>query len=476
MNWKLIGKIAAVGLVSLLLLIPVAQVESLTHERQALRDQVVADLAKGVGYAQVVHGPLVVVPYERTVRSWVEATKEQERHLVEEKVTGQLVFVPQSLDVEGNASIEERSRGIYKSRFFTFTGALRGEFYLEPNYGIKEDVADYRFAAPYLVLGVSDIRGIRPDSTLQWGASNVPFQPNPFPVGERGAGLEGALSAGMHALLPAPTLTATGATLPFAISLALQGTGQLQFVPVGRTSGIHLASNWAHPNFGGEFLPTKHAIGASGFDATWETSHFATNIEGLINNCRTPNPAACSELSAKTVGVSFVDPVDHYLQSERATKYAFLFVGLTFAVFFLFEVLRRFSVHPVQYGLVGLALAVFFLLLLSLSEHLGFALAYAMSAGASVALIGYYVIPILGSVPLAAGFSFALSGLYAVLYCILGSEDYALVTGALVVFTVLCLAMGLTRRVNWSKFGQAVSPEAALPKAASAESATPGAA
>jgi inner membrane protein len=168
-----------------------------------------------------------------------------------------------------------------------------------------------------------------------------------------------------------------------------------------------------------------------------------------------PTAADCADFTGRHFGVSFIDPVDQYLKSERAVKYGFLFILLTFAGFFLLEVLRRFSVHPVQYGLVGLALALFFLLLLSFSEHIGFAAAYAVSALACVGLIAYYVTHVLGSRAHGAGFGAALAALYALLYAILGSEDYALLTGSVLVFALLALVMVLTRRVNWSGVGSA---------------------
>jgi inner membrane protein len=165
--------------------------------------------------------------------------------------------------------------------------------------------------------------------------------------------------------------------------------------------------------------------------------------------------------------VSFIDPIDHYLKSERASKYAFLFIGLTFAAFFLFEVLRRFSVHPIQYGLVGLALAVFFLLLLSLSEQLGFALAYLISAAACVALIAYYVAHVVRDRRLGALFGAALGAMYGMLYAILSAEDYALLMGSLVVFGVLGVIMVLTRRVNWAQFGKVPELGASSPSGSS---------
>ena len=164
-----------------------------------------------------------------------------------------------------------------------------------------------------------------------------------------------------------------------------------------------------------------------------------------------PSNKSCADFGARHFGVSFVDPVDQYLKSERAAKYAFLFIGLTFAGFFVFEVLRRFSVHPVQYGLVGLSLALFFLLLISFSEHIGFAAAYAVSAAACVGLITFYVRHALGSRPHALGFGGALAALYGLLYGILSSEDYALLMGSLLVFGLLAAVMVLTRKVNWAQ-------------------------
>jgi inner membrane protein len=225
-------------------------------------------------------------------------------------------------------------------------------------------------------------------------------------------------------------------------------------VPVGRESRVHLTSDWPHPSFIGEFLPVKREISSAGFDASWQTSFFATNMEDVLSRCADAK-SGCDALVQDHFGVSFIDPVDQYLKSERAAKYAFLFIGLTFAGFFLTEVLRRVSVHPIQYGLVGLALAMFFLLLLSLSEHMGFGLAYLVAAAACVGLISYYVRYVLGSLGQGMAFGAALASLYALLYGILSSEDYALLMGSLLVFGLLAMVMVLTRRVSWSNLGEA---------------------
>lgn len=457
MNFRLAAKLAAVFFVSLFLLVPVAQVESLVRERQALRDQVVTDIAKSAGYAQTVTGPFLVLPYERIVRTWTEDSNDKTRKLVESVNAGTLVFLPKVFDVRGKLATETRSRGIYEARVFSFTGDLAGEFRLEPNYGVTEPLADYTFGRPYVVLGLSDVRGIGAGLGLTVDGEAVPVEPGTSPTGaSHGAPLGGVVGGGVHALLPNLEKSESPRSLRFSIHLGLQGTGEFRVAPVGRESRVSLASNWPHPSFVGDFLPKTRTVTSAGFEAAWDTSFFATNLEGLVERCRSDGAnGACAELGGRNFGVSFIDPVDHYLQSERATKYAFLFIGLTFAAFFLLEVLGKRNVHGIQYGLVGLALAVFFLLLLSLAEHLGFAKAYLISASVSVALIGYYVVPLLGKSTRGLAFGGALGALYGVLYGILRSEDYALLAGSAVVFGVLGLVMVLTRRVNWSSFGQA---------------------
>lgn len=465
MNFRLIVKIAAVFFVSLLVLVPINAVESLVSERQALRDRVVTDMAKSAGYAQTVAGPFLVVPYDKIVRTWSEDGVTKERRLIESVVRGNIVLLPEALDVVGQLDIEERARGIYRARVFSLGAKLSGSFSVEPNYGVREALGDYTFGAPYLALGLSDVRGIGSGLSLRIGDQETPFAPSVAPPGaSHASALSSVLVGGVHAPLAPPANVATPRNFAFAIDLPLHGTGNFRVTPVGRETSVALRSNWPHPSFIGEFLPRSRAIGPKGFEAAWTTSFFATNLESLAERCAAgDSEGACRELGARNFGVDFVDPVDHYLKSERATKYAFLFVALTFAAFFLVEVLRQKAVHAVQYGLVGLALAVFFLLLLSLSEHLGFASAYAISSVVSVLLIGYYVVPIVGGWRGALGFAGGLGALYGTLYAILDSEDYALLTGSLVVFAVLGLVMTLTRRIDWSAFGRGVPTQPPSP-------------
>jgi inner membrane protein len=209
----------------------------------------------------------------------------------------------------------------------------------------------------------------------------------------------------------------------------------------------------SNPSFNGQYLPVQHQIGTAGFTAQWSASFFSTNLEEALRRCVEDN-GSCDEFNSRVLGVSFVDPVDRYLETDRALKYAFLFISLTFAGFFLFEVLKKLAVHPIQYSLVGAALALFYLLLLSLSEHLGFALAYVLSSGVCVALIGFYVSGILGSARRGIGFAGGLAALYGALYVLLSADDYALLMGSALLFGLLAVVMVLTRGVDWSSPGR----------------------
>ena len=276
---------------------------------------------------------------------------------------------------------------------------------------------------PRLVLGVSDPHGIRSVSPLVASGAERPFAP--------GSG-DSAVAAGVHVLLP-ELRAAEARSLDFAYSLLLAGSGALAVAPLGSNTSVTMRSDWAHPSFAGRFLPLKHEIGAEGFSAEWKVSQYAA-----------PGTANRQELA-----VSFIEPAGLYQQLERASKYGFLFIGLTFAAFLLFELLRRLAIHPIQYLLVGLALAMFFLLLTALSEHIPFAAAYAIATFSCVGLISVYLVRVLRSAFSGLAFGTALAALYAMLYALLKAEDYSLIGGSLLLFGLLAVVMLATRRVDW---------------------------
>ncbi|NWA01950.1 cell envelope integrity protein CreD [Pseudomonas gingeri] len=444
MNRSLAIKLGAIALLMLLLLIPLIMIDGMIDERQNLRDGVLEDIARSSSYSQLLSGPVLVVPYRQTVREWKTDAK-GDRFQQTSETSGRLYFLPERFELDGKVQTELRSRGIYEARLFHASNHISGTFALPAQLGISEDFADYRFDEPYLAVGISDIRGIENALTLQLGSQQLEFLP----------GTQVSwLGDGVHVTLPRVD-GREEKRLDFAFDLALQGTGQLQVMPVGKTSTVHLSADWPHPSFIGNYLPTQREINDQGFSANWQTSFFSTNLHEALNQCL--ETTRCEAFKARSFGVSFIEPVDQYLKSDRAIKYALLFIALTFAGFFLFEVLKRLAVHPIQYALVGAALAFFYLLLLSLSEHLGFGLAYVLSAGACVGLIGFYVCHVLRSLSHGLGFAAALAALYGLLYGLLSAEDYALLMGSLLLFGLLGVFMVLTRKLDWYGIGQARS-------------------
>ena len=442
MNRSLALKLGAIALLILLLLIPLLMIDGVIDERQQLRDGVLEDIARSSSYSQQLSGPVMVVPYRKVIHNWKINDKTNQRYDDPHEERGRLYFLPERFELDGQVQTELRARGIYEARLFHADNRIDGHFSLPAQLGIKEDFTDYRFDAPFLAVGISDIRGIENALKLEFEGQRLDFVPGTQ---------VGWLGEGVRVTLPVLD-TSQNTELAFAFDMRLQGTGSLQVLPVGKTSSVSLSANWPHPSFIGNFLPAKREINDQGFNADWQTTFFSTNLQDAMSRCVAGND--CAAFNGRSFGVSFIDPVDQYLKSDRAIKYALLFIVLTFAGFFLFEVLKRLAVHPVQYALVGVALAFFYLLLLSLSEHIGFALAYLLSASGCVLLIGFYVCHVLHSVRHGLSFSAGLAALYGLLYGLLSAEDYALLMGSLLLFGLLGVFMVLTRNLDWYGIGQ----------------------
>lgn len=431
-------KLIAMVVLAAFLMLALSSIRSLVAERQARRDGAVQDIARSSSGEQQLAGPVLIVPYRRVISD----LNHDGRHYLEERaVAGELRFLPESLDIDGNMPTERRARGIYEVRIYRADLHVTARFKVPAHYGVTEDLAHYTFERPLLVMGVTDTRGIGNASKAM--VNGQPLQLLP------GSGVN-LLSVGAHAQLP-PVDADNPGELQVAIDFSLLGTSQLRIVPVGRQTRVRLGSNWASPGFVGDFLPVQYKVDARGFSAQWSTSFFATNLEEVIAKCH--EKSYCPDFAGRQFGVSLVDPVDQYLKTERAIKYALLFILLPFAVFSVFDLLKRLRVHPIQYGLVGTALALFYLLLLSLSEHVGFGAAYVLSAGACAGLIGFYVSQVLRSAAWGIGFAGGLGILYACLFGVLSAEDFALLMGSLLLFAVLAAVMVLTRRVDWFSVG-----------------------
>lgn len=439
-------KILLIGGLSIALMIPLILIDGLITERSQYRYQVENEIANTWSGTQTVVGPVLAVPYQvrRTDQVWDEDEKQYRSQVIDSWYTQYVM--PEELNIDSQAQTEERSRGIYSVPVYTselaFSGRFSG-FTLNRHRDSMGEVVGV--GEPFLVLSVTDLRGLGSSPNIDWQGKTIGFEP--------GTQMAGLIS-GMHAKLPEITET-TNFTADFNIAFQLRGSQSLQIVAVGDQTTADMQSAWPHPRFFGHFLPSTRGISDTGFTARWDVSAFATNSLDKFSRC---SGGDCYDLMGSAFGVDFVQPVDVYTKSERAVKYGILFIVLTFAAFFLIELMARLRLHIVQYGLVGCALAMFYLLLLSLSEHMAFILAYFIANIGCCSLLGLYLSTAMHS--RAKGWSYAacISLLYWMLYAILRSEDFALLMGCLLLFAALAVVMLLTRKVDWYSVSQRLTP------------------
>jgi inner membrane protein len=429
-------KIGVVALLAAALFVPVNMIQGLVAERQARRNEAVAGIAEGWGKAQVVGGPYLALPYERR---WTEVKQElvdgKLRESRTERKEANVARLPlASVDWNVDAALSEKARGIYKARLYNATLKANGAFTLPARGSLEDGASQYRWYVPRLVIGVADPNGIRTAGAARIDSREASFSPG---SGDFYAG--GSPMGGLHLPMPELAPGEQPKKLSFAFTLELAGSESFAIAPYGVDTAVAMKADWPHPSFQGRYLPARHDIDGTGFSAAWKVSRLSSQGVG---GC----PFPC--LNDQIV-VSFVEPASLYQKLERASKYGFLFIGLTFAAFVLLELLRRLAIHPVQYALVGFALAIFFLLLTALSEHIAFSYAYGVATAACVSLITFYLVRVLRSVLAGLAFGGALSALYGFLYALLRAEDYSLLGGTLLLFGLLAALMLATRRVDW---------------------------
>jgi len=424
---RLAWKAVVVAMLMVLLLIPLGMINGTIRERQDYRQQAVAAVAGSFAGPQTVAGPVLVVPYVDEVQ-YEDKDALGKPVLRINRTSKRYVLFPATMHVQGTLVPSVRRRGLHEVRVYELRSTLDASFdTMLPAVatGAKRILGD-----PYLSFSIADVRGLvgSPELTV-----------NQRPTGlSQGAGSH-RQGAGLSARIP---VLVDGERIRMAtrLKIVLGGTESLAIAPVADSNVVDLSSNWPHPQFGGRFLPRTRSIDANGFKARWELSSLAAGTQEQYRQ-------AADTLD--TLDVSLVEPVNVYSQADRASKYGVLFVMLTFVAFFMFELLKRLPIHPIQYGLVGLALAIFFLLLLSLSEHMQFWIAYLVASIACIGLLGFYLSSVLRSRVRGAGFAAGLTLLYAALYGLLVSEDNALVLGSLMLFVILAALMAVTRRIDW---------------------------
>ncbi|MBF5005518.1 cell envelope integrity protein CreD [Diaphorobacter caeni] len=468
MRFPLLTKLTALLLVIVLLMFGLSMIEGVVRDRQYYRSETERSVVQSLAGSQTLVGPII---HSSCVESWdVVSGTGKDRSVQEHRREFMLTALPENLKVRTGAVMEERARGLHKVNAYTLKAHVTAEWpglaQLQPQRSMKE--SRMQCGAPILMMGVGDARGIR-TAQMELDGKSVSLKPGTFhPIYTRG----------LHASLP-DSIRSDKDPVNVSLDLELVGTRNVSFVPIAGNNDVQMQSGWPHPSFAGRFLPSERDVSDEGFQANWRVSSLATTAQQDVRlgrrvcnagadpedqyGARTYSPqeaaVAANEVStiptqpapgcADSFSVSFVDPVNPYSLSDRAIKYGVLFIALTFVAVGLFELMKKLRVHPVQYLLVGAALCSFFLLLVSLSEHLSFGLSYAMASGACVLLLGYYASHILGGWKMGFPFGLGIALLYGMLYVLLQLEQTALVVGAIALFVVLGAVMVLTRKVNW---------------------------
>ncbi|MGF8717910.1 cell envelope integrity protein CreD [Klebsiella pneumoniae] len=419
--WKITTLIGCIVLLSL----PLMMVRELINERADYRNEVVDAIEQSTSGSQKLAGPLIAIPITETLPR-MENQKE-----VNYQRSWVYYWLPESLAVAGKQTVESRRVGIYSGQVWHNVLQIKASF--DPLRLAALRKTNIVLGQPRLVVSVGDARGI--------GAIHAPEVNGNVLSVEPGLGISGD-GAGIH--MPMPALAEDNKPLEIAFSLDLNGTGEFSLVPLGRNSELQLTSNWPHPGFLGSFLPTQREVSAAGYRAHWQSSWFANDMGSYFKDDMEIPWSRLPAFSADVMSLA-----DQYQLTDRATKYAILLIGLTFMAFFVFESLTRRPLHPMQYLLVGLSLVLFYLVLLALSEHIGFTAAWLAASLSGAVMNGIYLQAVLRGWRNSLLFVAALLLLDGVMWFLLHSEDSALLLGTGVLALALSVLMFLTRRVDW---------------------------
>jgi inner membrane protein len=403
----------------------------------------VAEVSSKWGNVQIVTGPALVVPY---THRWTETSAGGSR--INRSETRKAIFLPEQLSARGSIDSEIRSRGIFTVPVYRLALTVEGEF-ARPSFSeLDVQPAEVAWERAHLAVGISDTRAIQEETAVSWNGEKVAFLPGTGGFTDGGAGI--------HAVVG---VTNTTQRVEFSFPLSLNGSLGVYLTPFARNTVVELQSNYGHPSFQGNWLPAERSVSSSGFQAEWSVPFLGRNYPQAWR----AEKAMREAIDGSRFGVELVNPVDQYRMAERSVKYAGLFILLTFAAVWLIEVLSALRVHPFQYLMLGGALCLFYLLELSLSEHLGFPMGYAIASIAVIGMVAAYCVVALHRIRRAIVVGAGVALLYAYLYVLLMNEDYALLIGSLGLFGILAAIMYATRRVDW----YAVRARPAAPSGAS---------
>ena len=437
-------KLAVITFLMLLLLVPASMIKSVIYEREILNEQASSEVSSKWGNSQTINGPVMTIPliYEYQEK---EKTDGDEKIKTYQK-TEFFHLLPSDLSIDGKVTPQLLKRGIYESVVYESQLLISGSFGVSlkkiQEKVKQQNLKEIQLDKAFLTIGISDLRGIREQLSINWLKQPIPVQ--------SGSRIRSMIATGVTAVLP-DLAKLEVEQQKFELQLDIQGSQNLSFVPLGDITNVKLRSDWDSPSFNGSFLPDFRDVNENGFTADWKVLQLNRNIPqhwqgGNIG--QSMNEAA--------FGGTLMSTVDDYKKSVRSAKYAVMTIALTFLMFFLVEIINKRKIHPFQYALVGLGLCLFYVLLVSISEHTNFNIAYAISTVGIISMIGLYSISVHKVKKVSALLSVALAAIYAFLFVTLQLADYALLMGSIGLTLILGLTMYFTRNIDWYKLN--ISP------------------
>ncbi len=418
-------RIITIAILILFLLIPVSMIESMIGERSQLRESVVTEVSTAWSQSQTLTGPILSIPYTYHFET-------NDGDLIER--IGYAYFLPDLLTITGEVSPEVRYRNIYEVVVYTTNLNVEGTFSRPDLAAFDIGPENILWDDATITVGLSDLRGINDDVTLHWENQNYTFGP--------GTATSDVVDAGITTSIDLTSDASSNTSLSFSFALSLNGSRSLHFTPLGQETTVTLHSVWADPSFDGAFLPDERMVSVDGFSASWKVLHLNRNYPQAWLGQQ-------HSVAASSFGVRLLIPVDAYQKSTRSAKYAIMFILLTFVSFFFVEVMNSKRIHPIQYIMIGFALSIFYVLQLSISEHLNFNIAFILSSIAITVLITLYSIALFKNKRLTLLTAALLSLMYGFIYTVLQLQDYALLIGSLGLFLVLASFMYLSRKIDW---------------------------
>lgn len=429
-------RIVAIALIALGMTIPLGMVKGVISERHYYYDSVISEISSLWGAQQTISGPILVVPFiekYETEEQVKNAAGEVKTKLNKRFIRRHAVLLPNDLNIDLDLAEQYRKRGIYNSLVYSSEIKIEAIFDDTNIAGLSNHIDRILWQESELVVGLSDTKAIDKIQTISLNGEALRVTPGVGSTQIIPSGFSARVSAKLDEQRP----------LHFALNLKVNGSHGIRFVPLGEITRAHIESSWPHPKFAGQILPDSHKIDTQGFKARWEIPHLSRNYpQSWVAEHQELN------LLAVVAGVDLFEPVFIYSKITRAVKYGLLFIILTFITFFIFEVSTNSKLHLVQYGLVGFALALFYLLLLSLSEHIAFFKAYLASALSCISMISAYVGFALKSTARGLLLFAILSLLFTLIYTLLRLQDLALLVGTLMLFITLGVLMFITRGLN----------------------------